>query len=178
MFDNKKMGRFYSGSIEGKFWFGVQSSNDVENLLSISANPAKMLWFGCDCYVEDENDKYCKDCYDSLEDFLDKEGGLIEGGVHFYEDNEIVYEIDESYLHELNTVLKEIENLFEEDLKKLCEKLPHNLQNAFDGHFTEIVEYNNKHETHPNQIMARYCLGRQIKYSLETEGTCHIYCEL
>ena len=26
------MGRYYWGDIEGKFWFGVQSSSDVENL--------------------------------------------------------------------------------------------------------------------------------------------------
>ena len=30
------MGRFYSGDIEGKFWFGVQSSGDVENLVTIT----------------------------------------------------------------------------------------------------------------------------------------------
>jgi len=28
------MGRYYSGDIEGKFWFGVQDSNDAD-------------WFGC-----------------------------------------------------------------------------------------------------------------------------------
>ena len=25
------MGRYYSGDIEGKFWFGIQSSNDADN---------------------------------------------------------------------------------------------------------------------------------------------------
>ena len=30
------MGRFYDGDIEGKFWFGVQDSSDIENLISIT----------------------------------------------------------------------------------------------------------------------------------------------
>ena len=25
------MGRYYSGDIEGKFWFGIQESNDADN---------------------------------------------------------------------------------------------------------------------------------------------------
>ena len=29
------MGRYYYGDIEGKFWFGVQSSNDINNLINI-----------------------------------------------------------------------------------------------------------------------------------------------
>ena len=29
------MGRFYSGDIEGKFWVGVQDSDDIENLVNI-----------------------------------------------------------------------------------------------------------------------------------------------
>lgn len=27
------MGRYYNGDIEGKFWFGVQSSNDADFLV-------------------------------------------------------------------------------------------------------------------------------------------------
>ena len=29
------MGRYYWGDIEGKFWFGVQSSCDINNLVNI-----------------------------------------------------------------------------------------------------------------------------------------------
>ena len=51
------MGRYYSGSVEGKFWFGIQPSNDIENLINIQANAPKLLWIGCNCYVEDETDE-------------------------------------------------------------------------------------------------------------------------
>ena len=30
------MGRYYWGNIEGKFWFGVQCSSDISNILNIS----------------------------------------------------------------------------------------------------------------------------------------------
>ena len=33
------MGRFYWGDIKGKFWFGVQDSDDVENLVNIQPPP-------------------------------------------------------------------------------------------------------------------------------------------
>jgi hypothetical protein len=172
------MGRYYSGSIEGKFWFGIQSSNDIENLINIQANEPKLLWIGCNCYIEDEKDEYCKDCYGSLEDFLDKEGEYIENGIHFYEDNEISYDIDESYLQELKTKLESMEITFDTHLKELCNKLPNNLQNAFDGHFDEITTYVSEKENQPLGKMATYCLGRQIKACLENEGQCSVYCEL
>jgi len=137
-----------------------------------------LLWIGCNCYIEDENDEYCKDCYNSLEDFLDKEGENIENGIHFYEDNEIIYEIDEGHLQELKESLKSIETTFDEHLKELCNKLPKNLQNAFEGHFDTITTYISENETHPLNKIASYCLGRQVESCLENEGQCILYCEL
>ena len=40
------MGRFYSGDIEGKFWFGIQDSNDIENLVNITSN-IEYAWKVC-----------------------------------------------------------------------------------------------------------------------------------
>ena len=31
------MGRFYNGDIEGKFWFGIQDSYDINNLINVIA---------------------------------------------------------------------------------------------------------------------------------------------
>ncbi len=33
------MGRYYSGDIEGKFWFGVQSSDDAEHFGAVGREP-------------------------------------------------------------------------------------------------------------------------------------------
>jgi hypothetical protein len=42
------MGRFYTGDIEGKFWFGIQDSNDIENLVNITPN-IEYAWKACNC---------------------------------------------------------------------------------------------------------------------------------
>ena len=57
------MGRYYWGDIEGKFWFGVQSSSDVENLINITAQPGNMIWHGCGCVVDFDQkyNEYCKE---------------------------------------------------------------------------------------------------------------------
>jgi len=71
-----------------------------------------------------------------------------------------------------------MEKTFDTHLKELCNKLPNNLQNAFDGHFDEITTYVSENENQPLGKMATYCLGRQIKACLENEGQCSVYCEL
>ena len=47
------MGRFYSGDIEGKFWVGIQDSNDVENLVTITPTE-EYAWKACNCFAEVE----------------------------------------------------------------------------------------------------------------------------
>jgi len=48
------MGRYYSGDINGKFWFGVQDSNAIEQLGGVVEEPI-LKWDGCDCdYDEGE----------------------------------------------------------------------------------------------------------------------------
>jgi len=42
------MGRYYNGDIEGKFWFGVQSSDDALHFGAIEQEPAYI-----DYYVDD-----------------------------------------------------------------------------------------------------------------------------
>ena len=44
------MGRFYNGDIEGKFWFGIQDSDDVKNLVTIDGY-VYYSWKVCDCIM-------------------------------------------------------------------------------------------------------------------------------
>lgn len=65
------MGRYYSGDIEGKFWFGVQSSHDGEFFgaieqepIEISSIPAILEWYarlelGQKIYKAIKNQGYC-----------------------------------------------------------------------------------------------------------------------
>lgn len=39
------MGRYYNGDIEGKFWFGVQSSDDAEHFGAIEQEPAYINYY-------------------------------------------------------------------------------------------------------------------------------------
>lgn len=62
------MGRYYRGDINGKFWFGIQSSDDAACL---GVTPEHQYeYYGCGCYVdlgEEVNvSSYCGSCYDSL----------------------------------------------------------------------------------------------------------------
>lgn len=64
-------GRFYSGDISGKFWFGVQSSDDISTLVPY-VPIQNYIWKSCGCYVDEEirEGKYCKDCYDSIDSHI------------------------------------------------------------------------------------------------------------
>jgi hypothetical protein len=63
------MGRFYWGDIEGRFWVGVQDSDDISNLINLTYI-STYEWKCCDCGTNaDINyDKYCSECYGSYEE--------------------------------------------------------------------------------------------------------------
>ena len=63
------MGRFYSGDIEGKFWFGVQGSDDIQNLVTISEH-IYYSWKACNCSADIDADNYCKFCYENKEEHI------------------------------------------------------------------------------------------------------------
>jgi predicted DNA-binding protein YlxM (UPF0122 family) len=46
------MGRHYTGDIEGKFWFGVQSSNDADFFGQIGTEPNSLNYY----YNEDDKE--------------------------------------------------------------------------------------------------------------------------
>jgi hypothetical protein len=54
------MGRYYYGNISGKFWFGIQSSLDPQNLGCTYTNLYEYQICGCIC--DDKNISYCMSC--------------------------------------------------------------------------------------------------------------------
>ncbi len=64
------MGRFYNGDIEGKFWVGVQDSDDVENLVTIGSYKY-YSWKVCNCSAEIDSANYCRDCYDCIREHIE-----------------------------------------------------------------------------------------------------------
>ena len=65
------MGRYYFGSIKGKFWFSVQSSDDASNFKNPVnfTGPVRVYdYCQCCCFVEDFEQLYCNKCYSSYEE--------------------------------------------------------------------------------------------------------------
>lgn len=63
------MGRFYSGDIEGKFWFGVQPSCDGEFFGAEEQEPSSIKYFTEDIETAKNG---VKKCIDNLGEYKDK----------------------------------------------------------------------------------------------------------
>ena len=58
------MGRYYSGDIEGKFWFAVQSSNDAD-FFGVEGEPRYLNYYYDESHLEDLEEGI-KQCLDTL----------------------------------------------------------------------------------------------------------------
>jgi hypothetical protein len=87
------MGRYYTGDIEGKFWFGVQSSDDA------------IHFGGTYTYIDEEGEPLDEDC----------EGEAIEMHFHFgKEDVDSIKEGIGECVENLGDHLEELDNFFAE----------------------------------------------------------------
>ena len=109
------MGRFYGGDIEGKFWFGIQPSQDINNLIKNINFKTNYTWKVCDCSVENENLTYCNDCYENEEahkmEVLNEEDYDSDDSIElYYEDNCIDYLVEkDKHFDELTTSMNILE---------------------------------------------------------------------
>ena len=190
------MGRFYWGDIEGKFWFGIQDSDDICNLINIKYI-STYSWKCCDCgtYADINYDTYCSNCYDTYEEHKqaihEDEYGSDYDDVEiseklYYQNDNISYEIykDEHYFELLNS-LKDLELQLSDRVIREFANIDYDdkLLNTFEKSFekTEIVfkeeVKNGLLDKSKTVILARYILGTQIKFCLEKNGHCIINCE-
>jgi hypothetical protein len=192
------MGRFYWGDIEGRFWFGVQDSDDISNLINLTYI-STYEWKCCDCGTNaDINyDKYCSECYGSYEehkraidaeaDDADDADKPIDMSEKLYCQNNIIsYEIykDEHY-DELLKSLKDLEPMLTDKVMQEFanieqdDKILDTFKNSFEK--TELVfkeeVKNGLLDISSTNILARYILGTQVKYCLEKNDYCTIICE-
>ena len=182
------MGRYYNGDIEGKFWFGIQGSDDIENLISIEPYTF-YIWKICNCAANIEDNDYCSDCYESknehIEEAIDEEE--YEDGCLYYESGSSGYSLDKEthynkLLDSMNTLKKNINIKIMEEFDKIEQN--DKILNAFTGVFDKIIKVlfknNFKNEAEKNNqevLVGRYTLGYQIEYCLRTTGSCNINCE-
>uniref|UniRef100_A0A6C0LVZ7 Uncharacterized protein n=1 Tax=viral metagenome TaxID=1070528 RepID=A0A6C0LVZ7_9ZZZZ len=182
------MGRFYDGDIQGKFWFGIQDSNDVENLVTIKGN-TDYSWKACNCCAEVDED-YCRQCYETKEEHIEAaiEAEEYEDECLYYEDSSQGYIIDkETHYEELVKNMELLKKEIPEKIINEFEKIEQNdkILDAFTGVFNEPTKYINDDDTNTDDnkkqqlrvFLARYTLGYQIEYCLRTTESCNINCE-
>jgi uncharacterized protein YdcH (DUF465 family) len=188
------MGRFYGGDIEGKFWFGVQDSCDISNLVDIEYTIGH-IWKACGCSARID-DKFCEDCYDNYDEHVlavkEEYDDYEEGDLLYEEGNEIYYNLYKDWHYdELTETLEQLKSKIPEKVMNELDKLEENKKiiSAFSGYFDSVFEEYNKLNSEDNdansnqsinnsaQFIARYVLGLQIKYCLEKNDMCAVICE-
>jgi hypothetical protein len=185
------MGRFYDGDIQGKFWFGIQYSDDVENLITVKPY-THHSWKVCDCVAEIEDETYCKGCYDCITSHIDAavEEERYEDECLYYEECSHGYNLDKStHYQELIDNMVKLKNEIPPNIITEFENIEQNdnILDAFTHIFDKTHTLVNKItdefiylDSNKNQIakmVARYTLGYQIEYCLRTTDTCNISCE-
>jgi hypothetical protein len=193
------MGRYYYGDIEGKFHFGVQSSDDINNLIDNIEHEHEYEWITCGCNVESKEDKsrnYCNDCYSSYEEhkqeiLKNEDEGCIHDNCLYIERNFIYYSIQKNDHYEnLLTSMKKLEENLGDDMINLFQEIEkeNSVIDGLSSIFEEIHTFLHHYLDSLNDeekvskyltIFARYKLGFQIKHVLKKEGSdsCFVSCE-
>jgi hypothetical protein len=99
------MGRYYSGDIDGKFWFGVQSSDAADRFGVIGSEPSYIeYYFSKDDLpeVEAELDRIVKglgDNFEKIRNFFDNQNGyndiMLANALGIEEEEKVKYIISE-----------------------------------------------------------------------------------
>jgi hypothetical protein len=182
------MGRFYSGDIEGKFWFGVQDSDDIKNLVTIKGNN-DYSWKVCNCVAEIDDSDYCRNCYESKNEHIEQiiEEEEYEDECLYYEECCCGYSLDkETHYEELQETIRSLKKQIPNEIIQEFDKIEQNdkILDAFTGVFDDSVkklnkiDFDSKKEKNNQTILiARYTLGYQIEYCLRKTGSCNVNCD-
>jgi hypothetical protein len=177
------MGRYYNGTISGKFWFGVQSSRDLSNFKEQPfEEPTELYYYyECGCTVECMDYKYCSNCYKSYKDhynayfdnLLYKEDKIKKGKIIAYLTNVIEYNFDDTEIPFIQNKLDELE---EEIGIDLINNLEYKInEDDFDYNINwDFIDENN---IIFNQNIATWCIGKQVKNALIKNNYCKVLCE-
>jgi hypothetical protein len=194
------MGRFYNGDICGKFWFGVQVSDDISNLVT-TVPTLSYNWKVCNCIAEIEDAEYCIQCYETISEHIDaaKEDDIYDDELLYYEEQSLSYNLDkETHYQELLDNMNELKTIITKEVIEEFEKIKQtdDILDAFTGVFDDSLKKLNEidfnhtdinsifHDTMKTNIkkkqsilIARYTIGYQLEYCLRTKEYCNIECE-
>ena len=171
------MGRYYLGDITGKFWFAIQDSYDP-SCFGVE-HEDRHEFYVCSCYVSLEDidatkqDIYCEGCFSSYEEHIEamKADDIEETTTWHKSESEVNYSFGES---DLDKVKETIAGL-EQRVGKYMES--YTIQDDDDDiqYTYELPKDVPKEEVSP---IATLCLGKQIAYCLEKNGSCSFTAEL
>lgn len=184
------MGRYYNGDISGKFWFAVQGSADISNLINIKETNV-YRWYGCNCRINEPALAYkhfCNNCYTTQEAFLKDALPYMENKYSrpYEEVNQIYYDLlADDHLHDLETSLYKLRSKIHTKLMEEFDKIENDVSicNASSGIFDNMLEVfdeivkNQPNKANPDYV-ARYSLGLQVRYQLINKGSCYVLCEI
>ena len=215
------MGRYYFGSIKGKFWFAIQSSGDATNFKNPINFPGPIRCYDysqCCCFVEDFDKLYCNECYSSYEEHYNNIDDDCKD--YYYDDaliqenNYVKYIFKKYELKYINKILNELEEQIGSELIEYInftfdtnssdtnssddeddedeenntddkEEINNSDDDKEDNNYFEYSINNNifkadEEEKYKDkfELIARWCLGRQIKECVEKNDICEIFCEL
>ena len=194
------MGRYYSGMIAGKFWFGVQSSNDAENFGGSEC--IKYEYKCCGCLVEGDTtipNNYCNSCFksfkhhyskllnkdspDSWDSDKDSDSEQNYDDIEIDEDVELVGEsnfiemnFEEDQLEEVQKHIAEYDKIVSPYIKLFIM----DRNNEYRCDLTLIDEYENDYNKLSEDILtliARWCLAKQVEACLIDNDYCSFDCE-
>lgn len=169
------MGRYYSGNIRGKYWFGIQSSDCMTNY---GAYDRKELFNFCACGCNCDDvlyDKiYCEDCYNSYEEHIqdireqEDDAGITDT---FIESDETTYELTRDIFES-----ESVEYIFKH--KDTFEKYIDEI--TFDEDYEYDIEWNEDYDDdRPYNILADICMLKQIQHFFDktNSDTCIFFGE-
>lgn len=184
------MGRFYSGDISGKFWVGIQQSDDISNLVNYMPDDS-YSWKTCGCSLElDEEQGYCVDCFSSVEEHIQsaKDEDNYDDNVLWCEDQQFSYclkkyEHYQELLDSMQRLRTDIHPEIIAELKKI--ERDDDILDAHTGVFDIVIDVFNNVITNMNETehktvsayVARYIIGFQLEYCFEKNEICYVYCE-
>ncbi len=180
------MGRYYFGTISGKFWFAVQDSDDASRFKIENNYPGPTRCFEyaeCCCFVDDFIYNYCKKCNSSYEEHFnkleeeDKKQYPLNTAL-IYKNNYIKYYFYDYELLYVTHKLKMIKKKLTIDFNKLGFKITRDSKGCIDYDVENFEYIDSIKDNNQIKLLARWCLGKQIELSIKEKGYCEIYCEI
>lgn len=199
------MGRFYNGQISGKFWLGIQDSDDANHF----GVKCQLLYYFYECgceyertacskpihkpenkeTTETEETVFCDSCYSSYEEhhqaILEDEDIEREDTKTWYlSENEIFYQFLPEHLPKVEYYVRALEKEVAPYLESyiLLEPSDENEPIRYSYSLPESLRsslYDSKeHNLALLEKIARVCLGKQILHCLRTRHSCSFHADV